>query len=226
MHSGFQLLVHVQQQRQSQGTAGWRNSSAAAHPGSPRSTARGGWRALHSTSRPAERVHNSPADEKSFQQMRLTQLLTTTALLRINFKALRSSPSRREKLGARGSGAVPSFLGNGITEMPCSVSLIPELKRDRVCVQNKPLESSHRTQRGASHWSEAWFFLLLVVWWLLGHFFVSRVLLVPFCLKPALRSYHFLWPVGRRPNQSFDVIVIYHFFLQEGIGQLERVNKA
>lgn len=48
--------------------------------------------------------------------MRLTQLLTTTALLRINLKALRSSPSRREKLVARGSGAIPSFLGNGITD--------------------------------------------------------------------------------------------------------------
>jgi len=65
-----------------------------------------------------------------------------------------------------------------------------------------------------------------MVWWLLGHFFISCVLLVSLCLKPALRSYHFLWPIGWRPNQSFNVIVIYHFFLQEGVRQLGRVNKA
>lgn len=34
------------------------------------------------------------------------------------------------------------------SQIPCSVSLIPELKRDRVCVQKKPLESSHCTQMG------------------------------------------------------------------------------
>lgn len=81
-------------------------------------------------------------------------------------------------------------------------------------------------QEWASYWSQAWFLLLLMVWWLLGHFFISCVLLVSLCLKPALRSYHFLWPIGWRPNQSFNVIIIYHFFLQEGIRQLERVNKA
>lgn len=78
----------------------------------------------------------------------------------------------------------------------------------------------------ASYRSQARFLLLLVVRGLLGHFFVSRVSLVPLCLKPALRSDHLLRPVGWRPNQRFDVIVIYHFFLQQGVRQLERANGA
>lgn len=32
--------------------------------------------------------------------------------------------------------------------------------------------------------------------------------------------------MGRGPDQRFNVIVIDHFFLQEGIGQLERRKEA
>lgn len=52
-------------------------------------------------------MYTAPVYKKSFQQIRLTQLLITTSLLRINFKILRSSPSCREKLIKSASVAIP-----------------------------------------------------------------------------------------------------------------------
>lgn len=46
------------------------------------------------------------AYKKSFQQVRLTQLLITTTLLRINFKTLRRSSPCREKLVKRANVAI------------------------------------------------------------------------------------------------------------------------
>lgn len=73
-----------------------------------------------------------------------------------------------------------------------------------------------------SHWSQAWLLLLLLVWRLGRCFLLPGVLFVPLCLQPALRSNHLLGPVGRGPDQRFDVVVIDHLLLQEGIGQLEK----
>lgn len=77
-----------------------------------------------------------------------------------------------------------------------------------------------------SHRSQAWFLLLLLVWWLGRCFLLPGVLLVPLCLQPALRSNHLLGPMGWGPDQCLNVIVIDHFLLQEGIGQLEKRKEA
>lgn len=52
-------------------------------------------------------VYTAPVYKKSFQLIRLTQLLITTTLLRINFKMLRSSPSCRKILVKRANVAIP-----------------------------------------------------------------------------------------------------------------------
>lgn len=52
-------------------------------------------------------MYTAPAYKKSFRPVRLTQLLITTTLLRINFKILRSSPSCREKLVKGANVAIP-----------------------------------------------------------------------------------------------------------------------
>lgn len=75
---------------------------------------------------------------------------------------------------------------------------------------------------GGSHWSQAWFLLLLVARWLGRCFLLPGVLLVPLSLQPALRSNHLLGPVGRGPDQRLDVVVVDHLLLQEGVGQLQR----
>lgn len=66
--------------------------------------------------------------------------------------------------------------------------------------------------------------LLLLVTGRLGRLWLllSSVLLVSLCFNPALRGDCFLGAVGGRAKKGFDVIVVDHFFLQQGICQLER----
>lgn len=72
------------------------------------------------------------------------------------------------------------------------------------------------------------FFFLVSPGWLLWGVLVPHILLVSLGFDPALRGNHFLGPVGRRPDQGFDVVVIDHFLFQEGVGQLntEKVEEG
>lgn len=65
-------------------------------------------------------------------------------------------------------------------------------------------------------------------WGLLGLFglLLSRVLFLPLGVDPPLRCDHFLRPVGRRANESLDVLIVYHFLFQKGVCQLERTGTA
>lgn len=67
-----------------------------------------------------QNMYTASVYKESFQWIRLTQLLITATLLRINFSILRSSPSCREKLVSKASTAIPSFLASSSTDFPCS----------------------------------------------------------------------------------------------------------
>lgn len=54
--------------------------------------------------------------------------------------------------------------------------------------------------------------------------FLSSVLLVSLGFNPTLGRDRFLGPVGGRAKKGFNVLVVDHFFLQQGVCQLERKN--